>query len=144
MYRWEGVGQCPIPTAPRKDPCEAKYTVDMPIIGEETVGVPISLMTEDALTSLEKQLPAHLPNVYAQLNPYLERAKREAFNDTEKFIDRTVSKVLERQIRPEVEAQKAVAFAEVEGIVNRALVTTALIGFAVVGGVAATVWWSKR
>lgn len=142
MYR--AVGACPIPTRPRKDPCEAQYQVDLPIIGEETVGVPISLITQDALTSVNKMLPTYLPSMYAQLNPYLERAKDQAFTDAEQFIDRTTQKVLDRQIRPEVEAQKAVAFAEVDRVVNKALVSTALIGIMVVGGVAATVWWSKK
>lgn len=143
MYRAMGQVQACPPEArrpPQKDPCAVKYVVDLPVLGEEEIEVPVEKLSSDFMASVTRQLPRHLPQIFADLQPYVDRIEGEAIDEAEELIQRT----LDRKLRPEIEAQKVQLLADVREEVNKALVVMGIIGITIVGGVGLAAWYTKR
>lgn len=141
MYR--AMGQTCPPEArrpPQRDPCAVKYIVDLPLLGEEEVEVPVERLSSDFMASVTRQLPRHLPQIFADLQPHIDRIEGEAIDEAEALIQRT----LDRKLRPEIESQKVQLLSEVRQEVNSALVVMGLIGITIVGGVGLAAWYTKR
>jgi hypothetical protein len=114
--------------------------MDMPILGKEEVGVPVDQMVQEAMASTVFHLPEYLSTVYAQLQPYIEKEKKKAFQDVERFANQQMEKL----VRPEIESQKAAVMADIDRTTNKVLFTAGLIGLTVVGGVTLSAWYYKR
>jgi hypothetical protein len=119
-YRAFGsLGQCP-PEATRraaKDPCAVKYLVDLPVLGEEEVEVPINQLTNDILSSATRQLPNYLPKIYNEVTPYVTQIKA----DIQEEVEDLLQKGLDRTLRPEIEAQKAQLLSDINRELNKYL-----------------------
>lgn len=141
MYRAMGQA-CPPESRgrPQRDPCAVSYIVDLPVLGEEEIEVPVERLSSDFMASVTRQLPTYLPRIFADLQPHIDRIEGEAIDEAEALIQRT----LDRKIRPEIEAQKVQLLAEVREEANKALVVMGLIGITIVGGVGLAAWYTKR
>ena len=119
-YRAFGsLGQCP-PEASRRvsrDPCSVKYLVDLPVLGEEEVEVPINQLTNDILSSATRQLPNYLPKIYNEVTPYVTQIKA----DIQEEVEDLLQKGLDRTLRPEIEAQKAQLLSDINRELNKYL-----------------------
>lgn len=127
----------PRQTQPRPDPCESKFVVDLPILGEEEVSLPIDQVTRTVLNSAVFHLPAYLPIAYQQAKPFIDQTKVELLQAADRFVHRQ----MEVRVRPEIEAQKAAIMADIDYQANKVLTVATLLGFTVVGGVAVAGWW---
>jgi hypothetical protein len=121
IYRAFGsaVGACPPEAArkPSRDPCSVKYLVDLPLLGEEEVEIPLEQLTNDILNSAVRNLPKVLPQVYREATPYVEQIKR----DIQEEVDELFQGVLDKTLRPEIEAQKAQLLSDINRELNKYL-----------------------
>jgi len=102
---------------PQRDPCAVKYLVDLPILGEEEVEVPLEQLTNDLLSSATRNLPKVLPQVYKEVTPYVNQIKHEIQEDAESLFQN----VLDKTLRPEIEAQKAQLLSDINRELNKYL-----------------------
>jgi predicted PurR-regulated permease PerM len=119
-YRAMGsLGQCPPEAArrPAKDPCAVRYIVDLPVLGEEEVEVPITQLTNDILSSATRQLPSFLPKIYKEVTPYVDQIKTDIQDEVEDILQNG----LDRTLRPEIEAQKAQLLSDINRELNKYL-----------------------
>ena len=145
----EGLGAtrptwCPPTVAGRPDPCEIRYSVDLPIIGREIVGVPLNQVISDAMTQFSQRLPSLLQEAYLRARPLIDEQKAEAIADLQVAARDFVDKTMKEKIRPELERQKTDAFARAEVLKDDATVKAAVIAGVLVVAMAAAAWWLKR
>lgn len=140
MYR--AMGACPPEAArkPRADPCAFTYVIDLPIIGEEEVEVPVEQLSSDFMSSVVRRLPNHLPQIFQDVEPFVNYVKQGTIRD----IDNLVQRTLDRKVRPEIEAQKVQFLADVREEGNRLLVSAMLISMGLVGGLGLLAWYYKK
>lgn len=127
MYR-SSIGQVCPPEAsrpPRRDPCSIKYIVDLPVLGEEEVEVPVKQLTEDFMSTLR---------------PQINEVKSELIVDAKELIRDT----LENTLRPEIESQKVELLSDINREANKALVTLSVIAFTIVGAVGLAAWYTLK
>lgn len=131
-------GNCPPASLPsgQRDPCEIEYAFDLPLVGKTSFGLPIPAMTNDALLTIQRQLPQvldqSLPVVYQKLQPYIA----SLMADVEFEVPRLADQVLNAQVLPLIQREKEVALAEIEVITQKVLLGLGVLG---VGGIGA--WW---
>jgi hypothetical protein len=157
-YRFSGLGEtsevpraawCPTTSLKpgQRDPCEVRYSFDLPLVGKTEFGLPIPAMTNDALLTVQKQLPQvldeSLPVVYQKLAPYLADLKAGTFADLEYFVPELLDDVMKKQILPELERQKDNIIAETEMIRDEALKTALALTGMVVVAMGVGFWWLK-
>jgi phosphohistidine swiveling domain-containing protein len=92
-------------------------------------------MTQDILNSAI----FHLPAAMERARPVIDQFKSNALRDADLFVQRQ----MENRIRPEIESQSAVILSEIDRTANAALLTAALIGVSVVGGIGLVAWYYK-
>ena len=113
-----------------RDPCEIKYSFDLPLVGQTTFGLPIPQMTNDALTAVQKQLPGildqSLPVIYQKAQPYIE-------DITDYVIPNAVNKILTKQVAPMVDNQKEEVIAHANLLVQKVLLGVGVITAAGLG-----------
>lgn len=130
---------CPPASLPsgQRDPCEIEYSFDLPLVGKTSFGLPIPAMTNDALMSVQRQLPQildqSLPVVYQKLQPYIA----SLMADVEFEVPRIADQVLNAQILPLVQREKEIALAEVEVLTQKALLGLGVLTVIALGGG----WW---
>jgi hypothetical protein len=120
MYRvLGGLGACPpeASRSPRKDPCSVKYLVDLPVLGEEEVEIPLEQLTTDLLSSTVRKLPTFMPKVMDEVTPYVNQVKHDIREDAEDMFQN----ILDRTLRPEIEAQKAQLLSDINRELNKYL-----------------------
>lgn len=117
---YRAMGQCGPEAArrPQKDPCAVRYIVDLPVLGEEEVEVPVAQLTNDILSSAARQLPNYLPSIYREVTPYVEQIK----TDIQEEVEDLLQSGLDRTLRPEIEAQKAQLLSDLNRELNKYLV----------------------
>lgn len=125
---------------PQRDPCSVSYVVDLPILGEEEVEVPVRQLSQDFMASVTRQLPQHLPQIFADLQPHIDQVKAGLFEDANLLIQDT----LEDTIRPEIESQKVELLSDINREANKALVTLGIITITMVGAVGLATWYTTR
>ncbi len=113
-----------------------RYTLDLPVVGDTEVGVPVEKFTADILSEASSQFPGYVPKIVAALNPHIAQVKRYAIHDLQQFLDEYAV--------PEIEAQKANISAEIERLEGQASKWLVLYGLAIVAGVGATTWYLSR
>lgn len=126
---------CPPEAArpPQRDPCAVKYVVDLPILGEEEVEVPVEQLSQDFMSSVVRRLPSHLPQIFRDIQPHVDEMADELIQDT-----------LELKLRPEIEAQKAALIGDIRTEANKAMVTMGFIALTIVGGVGLAAWYTYK
>ena len=141
MYR--AMGQVCPPEAsrrPQRDPCSVEYIVDLPILGEEVVEVPVRQLSKDLLSSVTRQLPEHLPQIFSDLEPHINEVKLGLLADADELIQDT----LRNKLRPEIEAQKVALLSDINREANKALVTLGVIAITIVGAVGLSAWYTMK
>jgi hypothetical protein len=126
------------------DPCEMKYSVDIPIVGRTEVGVPVSQMVDDAIASAVKRLPAYLPTVMAQMQPYIAALEEDVVKTIEYEADYLADELLQTKVDPRVTTVVADVTAQAQALKNEILVTLAAIGASMLIGVGVSAWWLNR
>jgi hypothetical protein len=134
---------CPPATVPQ-DVCEIKYSVDIPYVGREEVGLPIYRVTYDALQAVSKFLPERLPEWYAAALPYIENLRRDTVEELTEVLEREVDYLSSELMAREVDPRIADIEDKVRGITNELVVTTAALSGAVMIVVALSAWWIRR
>lgn len=134
-------GNCPPSSLPpgQRDPCEIEYAFDLPLVGKTSFGLPVPAMTNDALLTVQRQLPLlldqSLPLVYEKLRPYIA----SLMADVEFEVPRLADQVLTAQVLPLVQREKEIALAEVEVLTQKVLLGLGVLTAAGLGG-----WWLLR
>lgn len=113
-----------------RDPCEVQYSFDLPLVGKTTFGLPVPQMTNDALLTIQKQLPqlldASLPVIYQKAQPYIDDL-------TDFVIPGVVSDLLKKQVVPMVDNQKEEIVAQANVLMQKMLLGVAVITAAGLG-----------
>ncbi len=132
----------------QRDPCETRYSFDLPLVGKTEFGLPISAMTNDALLTAQQQLPGildeSLPVIYQKLQPYIADAKASAFADLEFWLPEMLDDLMKKQIVPELERQKENVIAEAEVLRDEALVAALAMTGILAISVGIGIWWLKN
>lgn len=132
----------------QRDPCETRYTFDLPLVGKTEFGLPVSAMTNDALLTVQSQLPGildeSLPLIYQKLGPYIADVKASAFADLEYFVPELLDDLMKKQVIPELERQKENVIAEAEVLRDEALLTALAMTGILAISVGMGVWWLKN
>ena len=129
---------CPPSSLPagQRDPCEIEYAFDLPLVGKTSFGLPIPAMTNDALLTVQRQLPKildqSLPVVYQKLQPYIA----SLMANVEFEVPRLADQVINDQLMPIVQREKEVALAEVEVLTQKVL-----LGLGVITAAGLGAWW---
>jgi hypothetical protein len=117
------------------------YPVRLPVVGQTTLEVPVSDMTNDALEAATASLPQYLPTYYQQLLPYINEQKGLLMRDVEYLAPIVVDKVLDEEVLPEVERLKEYALAHVENIRDQAILALLAMTGTIVIAVGTAAWW---
>jgi hypothetical protein len=112
----------------------------LPILGEEEVEVPLRQLSQDFLASATRQLPEHLPQIFADLQPHINEVKSGLMRDADELIRET----LENTLRPEIESQKVELLSDINREANKAMVTLSVIAITIVGAVGLAAWYTAR
>lgn len=132
----------------QRDPCETRYTFDLPLVGKTEFGLPVSAMTNDALLTVQQQLPQildeSLPTVYQRLAPYIADVKASTFADLEYFVPELLDDLMKKQIIPELERQKENVIAEAEVLRDEALIAALAMTGIVAISVGVAAWWLRK
>ncbi len=138
---------CP-PINESVDPCEMRYSVDIPIIGRTDVGVPINRMVNDAMQSATQQLPAYLPIFMQQVQPYIDSTVAAIEADAVKTIEYEVNyltrELMTKQVDPRVTALVDEVTAEANALKDEVLKTLMILGATILLGVGVSAWWINR
>jgi len=134
---------CP-PIDTSVDPCELRYSVDIPIYGRAEVGVPINHIVYDAMASATSRLPDFLPGIYSQLMPYVNRMRDSLIADAESVLPDILDDLLERQVMPKANKLKDNIVAEAEQLRNEVLISLGAMTAAILVGLGVTAWWIKQ
>lgn len=94
-----------------------KYLVDLPVLGEEEVEIPLEQLTTDLLSSTVRKLPTFMPKVMDEVTPYVNQVKHDIREDAEDMFQN----ILDRTLRPEIEAQKAQLLSDINRELNKYL-----------------------
>jgi len=140
-------GWCPTSTYnaehPPQDPCEIRYSVDLPIVGRTDMALPIDQMTNDAIIGAVKVLPATLdsalPTIYSKAQPYINNLLADAQSTAEDALQHALNTI----ILPQIEKQKEEVLAQAETLRDEALKTVLAVGVMIVVAVGAAAWWIK-
>jgi len=134
---------CPPAEVPQ-DVCEIKYSVDLPLIGREQVGLPVYRVTYDALQAVTQFLPERLPEWYEAAKPYIDNIRRETIADATKVIEQEADYLASELMEREVDPRLADVETRVNGIAKEIMVATAALSGAVMITVGVAAWWIRR
>jgi hypothetical protein len=123
----------------QRDPCEIRYSFDLPLVGETEFGLPIPAITNDAINTVKQQMP----ELYRSMQPYIEDVKASAFADLEYFVPELVGDVIDAEIMPIVEREKENIQARAEMLVGDTLKVAFVMTATVVAAVGIAAWWVK-
>jgi hypothetical protein len=126
------------------DPCEFRYSVDIPLIGREEVGVPIFRMVDDAMKAGTQTLPVYLPTFYQELQPYIAMARDSIYKDVQALAPDLLDDLLKKQVMPKVDALKDNVLAEADVMKQDLLVTVLATAGMLMIAVGVSAWWIKR
>jgi len=134
---------CPPAEVPR-DPCEIAYPVDIPLIGRETVGVPVYRMVYDAMQAGTKFLPEYLPEVWQQLQPYIAEVQDDVVRTIEYEADYLADELLDKKVMPRLNAVTDELVGTATGWRDEILMTLMAVGAASIIAVGVSAWWINK
>ena len=126
------MGDCPPTSFPRgaarRDPCEITYKVDLPILGEEDVKLPINQVVNDVWLQLEPKVNALVADVEGEI-------MREAPDVAREVMDQIVI--------PRMHDQVEGAIAEIEVIRDDTVKALLIATGTTIAAIAFAAWWIK-
>lgn len=134
---------CP-PVNSSPDACEMQYSVDIPLIGRDTVGVPIYQMVDDALKSATQQLPQYLPTFYQQLKPYVAAIEDDLVRTMEYELPFLADDLMADQVDPRIDGLLEDVTGKVEVLKDEVLATVLATGAALVVAFGVGIWYLKQ
>jgi hypothetical protein len=120
----------------QRDPCEIKYGFDLPLVGQTEFGLPIPAITNDALLTIEQQLPAMLDNVLPMVEQKIQPYVNSVIADLEYELPSLADQIIKQQVLPELETQKQDLIAQADVMLQKAF-----LGALAITGVAAFGYW---
>jgi hypothetical protein len=126
------------------DPCEMQYSVDIPVLGRDTVGIPITRIVGDALTSATAQLPSYLPAFYQELMPYVNQMRDSIWGDVQALAPDLVQQVLDEQVIPQVNKLEDDVVGKAQALGDELMAVVLAAGAATLIAVGVGVWYLKQ
>jgi len=127
-----------------QDVCEIKYSVDLPLLGREQVGLPVYRVTYDALQAVSDFLPERLPEWMATAQPYIDNIRRETIAEATKVIEQEADYLASELMTREVDPRLAEVETKVRDISKEIMIATAALSGAVMITVGLAAWWIRR
>jgi hypothetical protein len=124
--------------------CEIQYSVDIPYIGREDIGLPIYRVTYDALQAVSKFLPERMPEWVATAQPYIDNLRRETMEEVTQVVEREVDYLASELMSREVDPRLADAEVKLKSLGNEIMITSAALSGAVIVAVGVAAWWIRR
>lgn len=129
---------------PQRDPCEIGYKVDLPLLGETVIKMPVNQLINDIRVQLDRELPGIVDNVWTQAQPKLEQLVVGIEDDMKYFVPVLVDEVLREQVSPMLEGELGVFLAQTNLIKEDALKALLLLTATTLLGVGLAAWWIKK
>lgn len=126
------------------DPCEMRYSVDIPVVGRTDMGVPVDRIVADAMESAVRRLPSYLPVIYSQLQPYIAAIEDDVVRTVEYEADYLADQMLQTKIDPRVTALVDEVTADANALKDEILTTLMAIGAALIIATGVGAWWVNR
>lgn len=109
--------------------------MDLPVVGEVDIGLPVSQITNDAINTVRQQLP----QLYADVLPYIQQVKADVIADAEYIVPEFVKQVLDEVVEPELDTRMATLKAEASMWGQ-----TLLLGLGLISAGSITAWYFLR
>lgn len=128
---------------PSPDPCAITYKVDIPILGESDVKIPINQIINDIRLQLNQEMPGIIDNVWNQARPKIEQLVVDIQEELTRVAPDITNDLIRQTVMPLVYAEIEKLLAEVDVMVGNVTKVMLGVGGAIVLSVGIAAWWLK-